>query len=209
MRGDRGLSTGFYGVPEWWLWRWVRRALGQLLARPARSWTLGGKDNFMADQAVAGQVAAAYPDVLVAVRGRGSRAWRLRVTVAGSGIRSWYRFPCPWAALFLAHASPHAVVPPGVQREGQALPTDGAAGADRFRLGDLVQGGARRGEREEQFRIGVPACSQLPPVPVGDGDSLVAQRSGRGCHLRAWPLGRRVAGAQEPVVEGDGYRTAG
>jgi hypothetical protein len=33
--------------------------------------------------------------------------------------------PCPWAALFLAHASPHAVVLSGVQREGQALPPDG------------------------------------------------------------------------------------
>src|SRR5260370_23741665 len=77
------------------LWRGARRALGQLLARPARSWTLGGKDNFVADQAVAGQVAAAYPDVLVAVRGRGSRARRLHVTVASSGIRSWYRASLP------------------------------------------------------------------------------------------------------------------
>jgi hypothetical protein len=68
LRGDRGLSTGFHGMPEWWLWRGVRRALGQLLARPARSWPLGGEDNFVADQAVAGQVAAADPDVLVAVR---------------------------------------------------------------------------------------------------------------------------------------------
>jgi hypothetical protein len=89
LRGDRGLSTGSHGAPKWWLWRGVRRALGQL-AGPAPSWTLGGKDNFVADQAVAGQAAAAYPDVLVAVRGRGSRARRLRVTVASSGIRSWY-----------------------------------------------------------------------------------------------------------------------
>jgi hypothetical protein len=27
LRGDRGLSTGFHGVPEWWLWRGVGRAL--------------------------------------------------------------------------------------------------------------------------------------------------------------------------------------
>src|SRR5438128_550490 len=44
-------------------------------------------------------------------------------------------------ALLLAHASPHAVVLPGVQRERQALPADRAAGADRFRLRDLVKGG--------------------------------------------------------------------
>jgi hypothetical protein len=50
LRGGRGLSTGFNSMPEWWLWRGVRRALGQLLARPARSWALGGKDNFVADQ---------------------------------------------------------------------------------------------------------------------------------------------------------------
>jgi hypothetical protein len=56
LYGARGLSAGFHGVPEWWLWRWVRRALGQLLARPARSWPLVGKDNFVADQAVAGQI---------------------------------------------------------------------------------------------------------------------------------------------------------
>jgi hypothetical protein len=35
LRGDRGLSTGFYGVPEWWLWRGARRALGQLLGMPS------------------------------------------------------------------------------------------------------------------------------------------------------------------------------
>lgn len=51
LRGDRGLSAGFHGVPEWWLWRWVRRALGLLLASPARSWPLGGKDNLVADRA--------------------------------------------------------------------------------------------------------------------------------------------------------------
>ena len=38
-------------------------SLHVLLARPARSWTLGGKDNFVADQAVAGQVAAAQARV--------------------------------------------------------------------------------------------------------------------------------------------------
>jgi len=93
--------------------------------------------------------------------------------------------PCPWAALFLAHASPHAVVLSGVQREGQALPPDGAAGADRFRLGDLVHGGARRRDRKEQFRVSIPACGQLQPVPVGDSDPLVTRRPGRGRHLRA------------------------
>ena len=51
----------------------------------------------------------------------------------------------------LAHASPYAVVLHGVQREGQALPPDGAAGADRLGLRDLIKGGTRRGDREEQF----------------------------------------------------------
>ena len=72
-------------------------------------------------------------------------------------------------ALVLAHASPRAVVLPGVQREGQALPPDGVAGADRLGLRDLIKGGARRGDREEQFRVGMPACGQLPPVPLDAG----------------------------------------
>src|SRR5260370_28479162 len=73
-------------------------------------------------------------------------------------------------ALLLAHPSPHAVVLPGVQREGQALPADWAAGADRLRLRDLVKGGARRARREEHFRVSVPACGQQPPVPAGHSD---------------------------------------
>src|SRR5260221_10541120 len=93
--------------------------------------------------------------------------------------------PVTRPAFLLTHPSPYAVVLPGVQREGQALPADWAAGADRLRLRDLVKGGARRGGREEQFRVCMPACGQLAPVPVGDSDHLVAQRPGRGCHLRA------------------------
>jgi hypothetical protein len=58
------------------------------------------------------------------------------------------RFLRPWAAFFVGHASPDAVVLPGVQREHQALPADRAVGADRFRLRDLVQGGTRRGDRK-------------------------------------------------------------
>src|SRR6185437_43737 len=106
---------------EWWLWRGVRRALGQLPARPARSWTLGGKDNFVADQAVAGQVAAA----------------QARVSGPGPCLA------CPQAALLLA-SLPTRRGP--VWCEGQALPADGAAGADGLRPRDLIQGRTRRRE---------------------------------------------------------------
>ena len=66
-----------------------------------------------------------------------------------------------------AYACPYAVVLPGVQREGQALPPDGAAAADRLRLRDPIKGGTRCGDREEQFTIGMPACGQQPLVPAG------------------------------------------
>jgi S-adenosyl methyltransferase len=55
------------------------------MARVYDFW-LGGKDNFAADRAVAEQVAAAYPDVLVAVRAQRaflSRAVHFLVTEAG------------------------------------------------------------------------------------------------------------------------------
>ena len=57
-RWEPAVPTGFHGAPEWWLWRGVLWALGQRLARPARSRTLDGKDNFVAYQAGAGQVTA-------------------------------------------------------------------------------------------------------------------------------------------------------
>jgi hypothetical protein len=81
-------------------------------------------------------------------------------------------------AFFLARASPHAVVLPGVQRERQALPADRAARADRLCLRDLVKGGARPRDWEEQVGVSMPACGQLPPVPARDGDRLGAQRPG-------------------------------
>jgi len=152
----------------------VRGALGQLLARPARSWP---------------PWAVRTTSWLTSCR----RAGRRRVPgCAGRGPGS--RIACPAAArdrrklgyqvlvqVFLARGRrssslvppPYAVVLPGVQRESQALAPDGAAGADRRGLGDLIQGGARCGDREEQFRVSMPACGQLPPVPVRDGHRLV------------------------------------
>jgi hypothetical protein len=105
----------------------------------------------------------------------------LTAGVSGSGRC----FRCSWAALVFARASRYAVVLPGVQREGQAVPPGRAAAADRLGLGDLIQGGARRGDREEQFRVSRPACGQLPPVRAGGSDPLVARGPGRGRHLRA------------------------
>ena len=67
------------------------------MARVYDFW-LGGKDNFAADRAVAEQVAAAYPDVLVAVRAQRAflgRAVHFLVTRRGSGS-SWISGPgCP------------------------------------------------------------------------------------------------------------------
>src|ERR1700761_7443029 len=88
---------------------------GSAPCSPARSWTLGGKDNFVADQAVAGQVAAA----------------QARVSGPGPCLA------CPQAALLLA-SLPTRRGP--VWCEGQALPADGAAGADGLRPRDLIQG---------------------------------------------------------------------
>jgi hypothetical protein len=49
------------------------------MARVYDFW-LGGTDNFAADRAVAGQVAAAYPDVLIAVQAqRGGGSWLLGI----------------------------------------------------------------------------------------------------------------------------------
>src|SRR5580704_171881 len=101
-----------------------------------------------------------------------------RLCRSGGGLYLLEMTAVTRSALLLAYASPHAVVLPGVQREGQALPPDGAAGVDRLRLRDLVKGGARRGDREEQFRVSMPACGQ-PPVPAGGSDRLVARRAGR------------------------------
>jgi hypothetical protein len=101
-----------------------------------------------------------------------ARRRRARVSGPGAGL------PCLWAAFFLARASPYAVVLPGVQRERQALPPDRAAGADRLRLRDLIKRGARPRDREEQFRVSMPACGQQPPVPAGGGDHLFARRPG-------------------------------
>ena len=59
------------------------------MARVNDFW-LGGKDNFAADRAVAEQVAAAYPDVLVAVRAqRAFLARAVHFLVAQAGIRQF------------------------------------------------------------------------------------------------------------------------
>jgi hypothetical protein len=49
-------------------------------------------------------------------------------------------------------ASPYAVVLPGVQRKGQALPPDGAAAEIALACVTWSKGGTGRGDREEQFR---------------------------------------------------------
>ena len=56
------------------------------MARVYDFW-LGGKDNFAADRAVAEQVAAAYPDVLVAVRAQRVRSglWAVPTLVPRAG----------------------------------------------------------------------------------------------------------------------------
>src|SRR5258707_8861835 len=64
-----------------------------------------------------------------------------RLCRSGGGLYRLEMTAVTRPALLLAHASPHAVVLPGVQREGQALPADWAAGADRLRPRDLVKGG--------------------------------------------------------------------
>ena len=59
------------------------------MARVYDFW-LGGKDNFAADRAVAEQVAAAYPDVLVAVRAqRAFLARAVHFLVTEAGIRQF------------------------------------------------------------------------------------------------------------------------
>jgi S-adenosyl methyltransferase len=59
------------------------------MARVYDFW-LGGKDNFAADRAVAEQVAAAYPDVLVAVRAqRAFLARAVHFLVAQAGVRQF------------------------------------------------------------------------------------------------------------------------
>ena len=56
------------------------------MARVYDFW-LGGKDNFAADRAVAEQVAAAYPDVVLAGPGAVSSAGRWHFLIRGAGIR--------------------------------------------------------------------------------------------------------------------------
>src|SRR5258708_38105905 len=59
-----------------------------------------------------------------------------RLCRSGGGLYRLEMTAVTRPALLLAHPSPHAVGLPGVPREGQALPADRAAGADRLRLRD-------------------------------------------------------------------------
>jgi hypothetical protein len=81
-------------------------------------------------------------------------------------------------------------------------------GADRLGLCDLVKGGTRRGDRKNSSGS---ACRMRPAAasPGRGGHRLVARGPGRGGHLRASSLGRRAAGPQEPVVEGDSCHAPG
>jgi hypothetical protein len=206
--GDRGLPAGFYGVPEWWLWRWVRRALGQLLARPARSWPLVGKDNFVADQAVAGQVLPPVPGCAgrgpgpgiacpAAARDRRKLGYQVLVQVfLVRGRRSSSLVPphTPWSCLVSSAKARHC------RRTGQraqiafAWVTWSREGPDP-ETGKNSSGSACRhaaSSRESRPGMAVSALS-------GVGEIVISGRRS---------LGGRAAGPQEPVVEGDRHHPA-
>src|SRR5699024_1742439 len=89
-----------------------------------------------------------------------SAVWCLdRAAGAGARVAPLERTP-----LVLAHPAPHTGVLTGLQRPGQALADDGAAGAHGLRLGDLSDRRAGRAHGEEQFRIFIAAHRTMEPV---------------------------------------------
>ncbi len=98
------------------------------MARVYDFW-LGGTDNFEADRAVAGQVAAVYPDVLAAVRAQ--RAFLARCTSWSQRQVSGSSWTSDWVALGEQHSSGRpaggAAITGGVcgQRPDRAQPRPG------------------------------------------------------------------------------------
>src|SRR5699024_12290075 len=89
-----------------------------------------------------------------------SEVWCLG-RAAGAGARG---APIERTPLVLAHPAPHTGVLTGLQRPGQALADDGAAGAHGLRLGDLSDRRAGRAHGEEQFRIFIAAHRPMASV---------------------------------------------
>src|SRR4051812_30969783 len=95
----------------------------------------------------------------------------------GSLLSGWSRHPGGWpgrrgllgggtatpdgAPLLLGESAPHTVVLTGGEGEAQALPADGAPGADGLGGGGP---GVDLGHREEQLRVLVAARGVVPPV---------------------------------------------
>jgi trans-aconitate methyltransferase len=117
------------------------------MARVYDFW-LGGQDNFAADRAVAGRVAAAYPDVLVAVRAqRAFLARAVHFLVTQAGIRQFLDIGTGLPSANNTHQVAQAAAPqsrvvyvdndPIVLSHAQALLTTSPEGATAYIDADL------------------------------------------------------------------------
>jgi hypothetical protein len=128
------------------------------MARVYDFW-LGGKDNFAADRAVAEQVAAAYPDVLVAVRAqRAFPARAVHFLVTQAGIRQFLDIGTGLPSANNTHQVAQAAAPQSrvVYVDNEHCKSS-CAHARRTGQGDL--GRTREGKRSE------PTFKVRPSVP--------------------------------------------
>jgi hypothetical protein len=150
------------------------------MARVYDFW-LGGKDNFAADRAVAEQVAAAYPDIRLAVRAqRAFLARAVEFLVTQSGIRQFLDIGTGLPSANNTHQVAQAAAPasrvvyvdndPIVLSHAQALLTSSPEGATAFIDADLREVGTIVQRAAAVLDFGQPAAVMLLGILQGIPD---------------------------------------
>jgi S-adenosyl methyltransferase len=160
------------------------------MARVYDFW-LGGKDNFAADRVVAGQVAAAYPDVRAAVRAQ--RAFLSRAVhflVAEAGIRQFLDIGTGLPSADNTHQVAQRAAPasrvvyvdndPVVLSHAQALLASGPQGATAYIDADLRETGVIVERAAEVLDFGQPVAVMLLGILQGSLTAMIRARSSPG-----------------------------
>jgi hypothetical protein len=150
------------------------------MARVYDFW-LGGKDNFAADRAVAEQVAAAYPDIRLAVRAqRAFLARAVHFLVAEAGIRQFLDIGTGLPSANNTHQVAQAAAPPSrvvyvdndpiVLGHARALLTSSPEGATAYIDADLRDTGAILERAADVLDLGQPVAVMLLGILQGIPD---------------------------------------
>jgi S-adenosyl methyltransferase len=150
------------------------------MARVYDFW-LGGTDNFAADRAVADQVAAAYPDIRIAVRAqRAFLARAVRFLVAEAGIRQFLDIGTGLPSADNTHQVAQAAAPesrvayvdndPIVLDHARGLLTSSPEGATTYIDADLRDTGAVLERAADVLDFGQPVAVMLLGVLQGIPD---------------------------------------